>query len=113
MTRLKRIKRFVAGLLLLAVCSLVVEQLVCLAWVPGYYWKLLASPVFWSLFSAVCFYLLWRFNRKYPDVKNSVTKESLKMNGRLTGVATGNLNGGQIGNDTPLDNVNCCLILER
>ena len=46
MTRLKRIKRFVAGLLLLAVCSLVVEQLVCLAWVPGYYWKLLASPRF-------------------------------------------------------------------
>ena len=76
MTRLKRIKRFVAGLLLLAVCSLVVEQLVCLAWVPGYYWKLLASPVFWSVFSAVCFYLLWRFNRKYPENSGPCEEEA-------------------------------------
>ncbi|WP_062270749.1 hypothetical protein [Endozoicomonas arenosclerae] len=67
MILLKRIKEFVSGLLRLAAVCLVVEQLGYLVLVPGYYWALLASPVFWGLFSAVCFYQLWRFNRKYPD----------------------------------------------
>ena len=67
MTLLKRIKGFVTGLMMLAIACLVTEQLIYLALKPGYYWELLASPVFWGLFSAVCFYLLWRFNRKYHE----------------------------------------------
>ncbi|WP_152558624.1 hypothetical protein [Endozoicomonas numazuensis] len=67
MNLLKRIKGFVASLLLLTFCCLLIEQLGYLVLVPGYGWKLLSSPVLWSLFSVVCFSLLWRFNRKYPE----------------------------------------------
>lgn len=63
----KRIKGFVAGLIRLVVICLVVEQLGYLVLVPDYLWELLASPVFWALFSVVCFYLLWRFDNKYPE----------------------------------------------
>ena len=71
MALVKRIKGFMAGLMRLAVVCLVVEQLGYLVLVPGYYWELLASPVFWGVFSGVCFYQLWRFNRKYPVTKSS------------------------------------------
>lgn len=67
MLLLKRIKRFVASLVLLTFCCLLMEQLVYLALVPGYGWRMLASPVFWGLFSVGCFYLLWQFDKKYPD----------------------------------------------
>ena len=69
-TLLKRIKGFVAGLIRLVVICLVVEQLGYLVLVPDYLWELLASPVFWALFSVVCFYLLWRFNLKYPETSS-------------------------------------------
>ncbi|MET4694413.1 hypothetical protein [Endozoicomonas lisbonensis] len=71
MNLLKRIKGFVASLALLTICCLLLEQLGYLVLVPGYGWKLLSSPVLWSLFSVVCFSLLWRFDRKYPE-DNSV-----------------------------------------
>ena len=71
MTLLRRIKGFVAGLMVLAAVCLVVEQLAYIFLVPGYFWELSVSPVVWGLFSAVCFYLLWRFDQKYPNVKNS------------------------------------------
>ena len=67
MTLLKRIKGFVAGLVLLLIFSLFTEQLAYLVLIPGYYLELLESPVLWGLFSVVCFGLLWRFNRKYPE----------------------------------------------
>lgn len=67
MTLLKRIKGFVASLVWLTFCCLLIEQLVYLVSVPGYGWKLLGSPVLWGLLSVVCFSLLWRFNRKYPE----------------------------------------------
>ena len=68
-TLLKRIKGFVAGLIFLTFCCLLIEQLVYLVFVSGYGWRLLESPVLWSLFSVVCFSMLWRFNRKYQKLK--------------------------------------------
>ncbi|WP_257279618.1 hypothetical protein [Endozoicomonas sp. ISHI1] len=67
MNLLKRIKGFVASLAGLTFCCLLIEQLVYLVLVPGYGWKLLGSPVLWGLFSAGCFFLLWQFNREFPE----------------------------------------------
>lgn len=67
MNLMKQIKGFMAGLIFLIFCSLLMEQLAYLLLLPGYWWKLIGSPVFWSLFSAVCFLLLWRLNRNCPE----------------------------------------------
>ncbi|UYM15906.1 hypothetical protein [Endozoicomonas euniceicola] len=75
MTLLKRIKGFVAGLMVLAAVCLVVEQLVYIFLVPGYFWELSVSPVVWGLFSAVCFWQLWRFNQKFPDENSDESME--------------------------------------
>ena len=60
----QRIKRFCRSVVILAISCLVLEQVLYSVVVPGYFLGGLVSPVFWGLFSAVCFYLLWRFD---PD----------------------------------------------
>lgn len=64
MTLWRRIKRFSRSLVILALSCLVLEQVWYSVIVPGYFLGVLVSPVFWGLFSATCFYLLWRFD---PD----------------------------------------------
>ena len=60
----QRIKRFGRSVMVLAISCLVLEQVGYSVMVPGYFLGVLVSPVFWGLFSAVCFYLLWKFD---PD----------------------------------------------
>ncbi|MET4694473.1 hypothetical protein [Endozoicomonas lisbonensis] len=67
MNLLKQIKGLVAGLIFLVVGSLLMEQLVYLLFSPGYWWTLVESPVFWSLFSVGCFYQLWLLDQKFPE----------------------------------------------
>lgn len=91
MALLKRIKGFVTGLILLVFCCLMIEQLAYLVLLPGYWWKLLESPVFWSLFSVGCFYQLRRFDQKFPnecsDEDSEIQDFELPMN--ETNPATG------------------------
>ena len=64
MTLWQRIKRFSRSLVILALSCLVLEQVWYSVIVPGYFLGVLVSPVFWGIFSVVCFYLLWRVD---PD----------------------------------------------
>lgn len=50
MTLLNQIKDFVTGLILLVIWCLLMDHL-----------------VYWGLYSVVCFFLLWRLNRKCPE----------------------------------------------
>ena len=55
----QRIKRFSRSFMILALSCLVLEQVWYSVVVPGYFLGVLVSPVFWGIFSAMCFYLLW------------------------------------------------------
>ena len=70
----QRIKRFGRSVMVLAISCLVLEQVGYSVMVPGYFLGVLVSPVFWGLFSAVCFYLLWRFDSDF--VKKVFKEES-------------------------------------
>ena len=71
----QRVKRFSRSVVILAVGCLVLEQIWYSVVVPGYFFGVLVSPVFWGLFAAVCFYLLWRFD---PEFVKEVFKEVFK-----------------------------------
>ncbi|MCW7552830.1 hypothetical protein NX722_09280 [Endozoicomonas gorgoniicola] len=61
----QRIKRFSRSFMILALSCLVLEQVWYSVVVPGYFLGVLVSPVFWGIFSVVCFYLLWRFDADF------------------------------------------------
>ena len=74
MTVLQRIRRFVRGLVVLALLCVGVEQILYLMLVPGYFWSLVASPMLWGVFSARCFFQLWRFNQQHQDKRDAINK---------------------------------------
>ncbi|WP_252180157.1 hypothetical protein [Endozoicomonas sp. 4G] len=73
MTFWQRTKRFSRSVMVLAISCLVLEQVLYSVVVPGYFRGVLVSPVFWGVFSGVCFYLLWRLDSDF--VKEIFTVE--------------------------------------
>ena len=73
----ERIKRFSRSVVILALSCLVLEQVWYSVVVPGYFLGVLVSPVFWGLFSTVCFSLLWRFDQGYIKKKSYSEKKSI------------------------------------
>ena len=67
----QRIKRFSRSFMILALSCLVLEQVWYSVVVPGYFLGALVSPVFWGIFSAMCFYLLWRFDPEFFKEESS------------------------------------------
>ena len=52
---MNKVRSYFVSLVLLGVLCLVVEQLAYCLLVPGYFFQLMVSPVFWGSFSVVCF----------------------------------------------------------
>ena len=65
---LRPVVRILISLVLFAGFALLLNDVEKFFTVSGeFFWFLMASPVFWGLFSVCCFVQLWWFNRKYPE----------------------------------------------
>ncbi len=66
-----RLKRAMSSLLVLCLCCLVLEQVVHSVLVPGYFFRMLMSPVFWGLVSGACFLKLFTMTKDTDFQHNS------------------------------------------
>ena len=55
----KHLKQYSLNLVVLAIASLILEQVIYCGCLPGYFSRMLVSPVFWGLVSVVCSWQLW------------------------------------------------------
>ena len=71
----KSIKQYSLNLVLLAVACLVLEQAIYGFLISGYFSRMLVSPLFWSIFSSVCFWGLWATRDESGVVLNKRNEE--------------------------------------
>lgn len=68
MALIQKARVFIRNLWVLLFACLIVEQLLYCLLIPHYWFKIIASPLFWGMVSLACFTALWRMEQRYPEL---------------------------------------------